>query len=177
MFKGGLSLFILITFFSIPSHSNEFMDGYIVMANNDTVRCKIRAGDFLGVRIINQQGEKEYIGAKDQKIIAFGFIDKGKRYEFQYLDPGKKHEDGFYQRLVKGTKYKLYGRPPQVQGDLPTYVLFNSLGEFEKFQQCFICPWKMQLRDLLKDDQKAIETIEKMPPLTMTIFTNLINKE
>jgi hypothetical protein len=71
----------------------------------------------------------------------------------------------------------LYGRPPQVQGDLPTYVLFNPSGEFAKLEQCFICPWKKQLRELLKDDPKALAAIERMPPLTMTMFTYLINKE
>ncbi|MCW3074663.1 MAG: hypothetical protein JWP69_1732 [Flaviaesturariibacter sp.] len=46
-----LMLFTIVVFSSIVSRSAELLNGYIVMTNNDTVKCDIRSDDFLGVRI------------------------------------------------------------------------------------------------------------------------------
>ena len=173
---------ILIATFSIAARAAEPLNGYIVMANNDTIQCKIKAGRFLnnpfrGITVINEQGAAETFPSKDKKIIAFGFVENLRRYDFLFIDVGDKLESGFYQLNVKGPKYKLYYKPTTVYGGNPTYVLFNPTGEFAKFEPCVLCPWKKQLRVLLKDDPKALAAVENAPRVNMPQFVLDINKE
>ena len=180
--KTGIRVLLLILIastFSLPGSAAEPLTGYVVMANNDTIICKIKGGRFLnpfyGITIINEAGQEQSFRAKDKKIIAFGFVEYLRRYHYLFVEAGDKYEHGFYQRVVDG-KYKLYGRPATVQGDLPTYVLFNSTGQFTKFQACLICPWKKQLRELLKDDTKAVEAVESAKPSNVPQFVMDLNK-
>ena len=173
-------LFIIITF-SIVASAAEPLNGYIVMANNDTIQCKIKSGRFLnnpfhGITIINEQGKDEFLPSRDKKIIAFGFVEKLRNYHYLFVDVGDKLESGFYQLIVNGPKYKLYSRPTTVYGGNPTYVLFNQNNEFTKFEPCVICPWKKQLRELLKDDPKALEHIENASRVDIPKFVTDINK-
>ena len=176
-----LMLAILITSFAIVASAAEPVPGYIVMANNDTIQCKIKSGRFLsnpfkGITIINEQGADEFLPSKDRKIIAFGFVENLKPYHYLFVDVGDKLENGFYQLIVNGAKYKLYGRPTTIYGGNPTYVLFNQGGDFTKFEPCVVCPWKKQLRELLKDDPKALENIETASRVNIPKFVIDINK-
>ena len=150
------------------------------MANNDTVICKIKGGRFInpfyGITIINEQGEQQAFHKQDKKIIAFGFVENSRLYDYLFIDVGNKLENGFYQRLVNGGRYKLYGRPPTVAGGNPIYVLFNPSGEFTKFDPCVFCPWKKQLRELLKDDPKALELVDSASRFNIPKFVMDINK-
>ncbi len=61
-----ITLVIIVTIFSIAASAAEPLNGYIVMANNDTIQCKIKNGRFLnnpfhGITIINEHGEDESI--------------------------------------------------------------------------------------------------------------------
>lgn len=174
-------LAILIATFSTASAATEPLAGYIVMANNDTILCKIKSGRFLsnpfnGITIVNEQGEDEVLPSKTKKIIAFGFVENLKSFHYLFVEVGDKFETGFYQRIVDGRKYKLYGRPTTVYGGNPTYVLFNQVGDFTKFEPCVLCPWKKQLRELLKDDAQALEKVESAPRVDIPKFVIDINK-
>jgi hypothetical protein len=131
---------------------------------------------FYGITKIDSEGNKEVFRAKDKSVIAFGYVERGKRYDFLYVEAGNKEEHGFYQRLINGPKYKLYGRPSTVQGGNPTYVLFNLSSEFTKFEPCVLCPWKKLLREFLKDDAKALELVENAPRYNIPQFVVDINK-
>jgi hypothetical protein len=78
----------------------------------------------------------------------------------------QRSESGFYQQLVNGPKYRLYTHVltsstyPGVTMEHPQYVAFNAAGDVVKFETCLACPWKKQLRNLLKDDTKALELLE-----------------
>ena len=176
-------LFFTITSYSLMALAAKPLDGYVVMANNDTIQCKIRDGRFLnnpfgGITIINEEGEELSFRAKDKKIIAFGFIENFKRYHYKFIEAGEKNDQGFYQLLVNGPKYKLYSRVGLVQGEGITYVLFNPSGEFVKFQPSLLNPWKKQLRDLLKDDPHALKAVEEAKLSTnMSLFVMDLNKE
>lgn len=174
-------LFIIVTTFSISAGAAELVDGYIVMANNDTVKCKMKGGRFLstpfnGITIIDEQGQEQSVRAKDKKIIAFGFVEKYRTYHYLYVDAGDKLENGFYQLMINGPRYRLYGRPTTVYGGNPTYVLFTPTGEHTTFEPCVLCPWKKQLRELLKDDSKALELVENAPRVNIPKFVMDINK-
>jgi hypothetical protein len=79
--------------------------------------------------------------------------------------------------MVDGEKYKLYGRATTVQGGLPTWILFNPAGQFVKFETAFLSPWKKQLRELLKDDPKALEAVEEVSAKSnIPIFVAGLNK-
>lgn len=176
-----LILVIIITSFSIASRAAEPLIGYIVLENNDTIQCKIRSGRFLnnifhGITIINEEGKDESLPSKDKKIIAFGFIENLRTYHYLFVDVGDKLENGFYQLIDNGPKYKLYGRPATVYGGNPTYVLFNQAGELAKFETCVVCPWKKQLREILKDDVKALEYVENASRVNIPKFVRDINK-
>lgn len=173
-------LLIISTTFTIAAMAAEPVPGYIVLANNDTIRCQIKAGRFLtvpfrGITIINEQGKDEFLPSKDKKIIAFGFVEFFRRYDYLFVDVGDKLESGFYQLLNAG-KYKLYGRPATVYGGNPIYVLYNPAGEFLKFEPCVVCPWKKQLRALLKDDTKAVAAVEDASRVNIPKFVVEINR-
>lgn len=174
-------LFILLPIFSLAARAAEPLAGYVVMENSDTIKCKIKSGRFLanpyyGITIINEQGEEQTFKGKDKKIIAFGFEENLRRYDYLFVDVGDKSENGFYQRLVNGSKYKLYSQPPTIYGGNPTYVLYNQKGEFVKFEPCLVCPWRKQLREFLKDDAKAVELVEDAPRVNIPKFVLDINK-
>ncbi len=174
-------LVIIVSAISIAARTAEPLNGYIVMANNDTIQCKIKSGRFLnnpfnGITIINEQGKDESLPSKDKKIIAFGFVENLRSFHYLFVDVGDKLESGFYQLIVNGLKYKLYSRPTTVYGGNPTYVLFNQKNDFTKFEPCVVCPWKKQLRQLLKDDLKALEHIENASRVDIPKFVKDINK-
>lgn len=176
-----ITIVIILTIFSIAAHAAEPLKGYIVMANNDTIQCKIKSGRFLnnpfyGITIINEQGEDEAFNSRDRKIIAFGFTEKLNSFHYLFVDVGDKLESGYYQLIVNGPHYKLYGRPTTLYGGNPTYVLFNQNRDFTKFEPCVVCPWKKQLRELLKDDPKALEHIENASRVDIPRFVTEINK-
>lgn len=165
----------------MTAQAAEPLKGYIVMSNNDTIECKIKSGRFLnnpfyGITIINDQGEEASFNSKDKKIIAFGFTEKSSSYHYLFVDVGDKLESGFYQLIVNGPQYKLYGRPTTIYGGNPTYVLFNQNHVFIKFEPCVVCPWKKQLRELLKDDLKALEHIDNASRIDIPKFVTEINK-
>jgi len=174
-------LVIIVTVFSIAASATEPLNGYIVMTNSDTIQCKIKGGRFLnnpfhGIIIINEGGKEESLPSKEKKIIAFGFVEKSRSYHYLFVDVVDKFESGFYQLIVNGFKYKLYSRPTTVYGGNPTYVLFNQNEVFAKFEPCVVCPWKKQLRELLKDDLKALEHIENALRVDIPKFVLEINK-
>lgn len=171
-----LLLFITVITFSIAARSADLFDGYIVMTSNDTVKCKIRSGDFNGVTVISEQGEKEVYRSKDEKIIAFGYFKEGRWVNYLFLNLDSKSDRGFYQRTVNGPKYIFYGRPPQVQGGSFTYILYKQTGEFLKFDACSgFCPWKKKLREFLSDDQNASKTIDMASPSSLSLYVAHLN--
>lgn len=172
-----LTLLISVMIFSIAARSAD-LNGYIVMANNDTVKCKIRAFDFNGVTVIHEQGNKEVYRSKDEKIIAYGYFEKGKWVNYSFLNVGSNSDKGFYQRLVNGPKYRLFGRAPEVQGGNFTYLLFKPSGELLKFDACSgFCPWRKKLREFLSDDSKAEEAIDKATPYTLPLYIGHLNRQ
>ena len=184
-----LLIFILCLIFTSTAQAAEYLDGYIVLANKDTVKCKFKAGGFIRstsfnrIVIITEQGEEQVFRAHDKKILGYGFVERGRRYDFLFVDVKPKAESGFYQRIVDGDKYKLYAHVLSSQGypgistAQPQYVLFNTAGAFEKFETCVLCPWKKQLRQLLKDDANALEILENTSRLEIPNFVVAINKE
>lgn len=171
-----LLLLIFIVTISAAARSADLYDGYVVMTNNDTVKCKVKSGDFSGVTVINEQGEKEVYRIKDEKIIAFGYFKEGRRYDYFFLNLGSNNDKGFYQRTVNGPKYVFYGRPPQVQGGSFTYVLYKQSGEYLKFDACSaFCPWKKKLREFLSDDENAGKAIDMASPSSLSLYVAHLN--
>ncbi len=173
-------LCLLITTLSNAAFAVDLLEGYIVTASGDTIRCKVKGGKFLtspfnGISIINN-GVEEQVRSKDQSIMAFGFTERGISYHYLYVNVGDKLENGFYQLLVNGTRYKLYTRPTQVYGGNPTYVLFNPAGRFTYFEPCVVCPWKKQLRHLLQDDPTALEKVDNASRVNIPKFVKEINE-
>lgn len=181
-------VFILITTFCLAAQAADYVNGYIVLANNDTVKCKFKVGGlvlsrgFTRLAITTEQGEEQVYHGKDKKVLGYGFVEKGRKYDFIYVDVKPKVESGFYQRIVDGAKYKLYvhvistSTYPGIASGSPQYVLFNTSGEYKKFETCIACPWKKHLRELLKDDAKALEVLETTSRLDIPKFVVEINK-
>ena len=176
-----LILLLLITTSSFAAHAAEALPGYIVLASHDTVQCKIKGGKFLTspfqrITIINEHGQDETLPSKGKKIIAFGFIENMRRYDYLFLDTGDRLETGFFQLLVDGSRYKLYVHPTTIYGGNSTYVLFTPTGEFAKFEPCVVCPWKKQLRELLRADAAALAEVDNASRINVPKFVLEINK-
>lgn len=182
-----IMLYILVLGFSARGYAADFLDGYIVMANKDTVQCRFKSGGFFRsisfkrIEVTTAEGEKQVYRADDKKILGFGVVERGIRYDFIYVELKPRSESGFYQRIVDGGKYKLYVHTvvsqgyPGVSTAQPQYVLFNPAGEFRKFETCVLCSWKKQLRELLKDDEKALALLETASRLEIPKFVLAIN--
>jgi hypothetical protein len=173
----SLLVFLFIVCISLSSRANDSIDGYVIMANKDTVKCKFSLRSlrvfrpFYLIKVRTETGEEQTFRAKDKKILGYGFKDMGVQYHFWYIEMKKKSESGFYQQLINGPKYKLYTA-------LPYYVLFAPTGDFVQFEACILCPWKKQLRELLKDDTKALELLENGADRNKIIdFVSAINRE
>jgi hypothetical protein len=176
-----LLLAFLITTFSAAAGAADLLPGYVVMANHDTVHCKIKGGKFLSnpfyrVTIVSETGEEETLPSQTKKIIAFGFVEKLRSFHYLFVDVGDKLESGFYQLVVDGLKYQLYGRPATLYGGNPTYVLFNPKRDFKKFEPCVLCPWKKQLRELFKDDPAALQHLENASRVDIPSLVIDLNK-
>lgn len=184
-----LLVFILFLSFTATGRAADFLDGYIVLANRDTVKCKFKVGglihstSFTRIAIVTEGGEEQVYRARDKEVLGYGFVEKGRRYDFLFVDVKPKSESGFYQRIVDGDKYQLYVHLVSSQGypgvstAQPQYVLFNAAGAFEKFETCVLCPWKKQLRELLREDPKALEHLENTSRLEIPSFVRIINKD
>jgi hypothetical protein len=186
----NLLIIIFLANFSIAGRAAEFLDGYIVLANNDTIECKFKIGGFVSatnffnkLTIVTRQGEEQVYHARDKKVLAYSVLEKGRIYTYRFVETKVKSETGFYQRVVNGGKYKLYLHlvgtygSPGINVAQPNYVLFSPSGEYEKFDPCILCPWKKQLRQLLRDDQKALEILENASRLDIPKFVLEIDKQ
>lgn len=165
---------------SFAARAVDTHPGYIVLAEGDTVTCTIKGGRFLqrtfyGITVIDEGGKDTFLPSKEKKILGYGFSDGLRTYHYRFVDVGDKLENGFYQLLDNGPKYRLYGRPTTVYGGNPTYVLFNGEA-FTKFEPCVVCPWKKGLRELLKDDPEALEAVEKASRVDIPSFVRGLNK-
>jgi hypothetical protein len=163
---------LLFSFISISARAAEMLDAYIVLPNNDTVKCKLKITNslvlatnfFNKLTVVMDDGTEEVYHARDKKLLAYGYIVKGRQYHYLYVDVKPKIESGFYLRMVNG-KYRLYSHLVGSIGYAGfgsasyQYVLFNPAGEFVKFEVTPLRPWKKQLRELLKDDSNALEKI------------------
>jgi hypothetical protein len=57
------------------------------------------------------------------------------------------------------------------------YVLFNAAGEWVKFETCVLCPWKKGMREVFKDDAKALEALANASyPINVPKFVAEVNK-
>jgi hypothetical protein len=162
---------LLLSFIGYSAHA-ELLDAYIVLPNNDTVKCKLKVTNSLilstnffdKLTIVTEDGSEKIYHARDKELLAYGFIEKGRQYHYLYVDVKPKIESGFYQRIVNG-KYRLYSHLVGSYGygtfgsSSYQYVLFNPAGEFVKFEVTPLRPWKKQLRELLKDDENALQKI------------------
>jgi|GEM_PF-1941225 len=183
-----VSVFIICLSFS--SRANDLIDGYVIMANKDTVKCKFsyrslkKFSPFYEIRGVMESGEEQAFRAKDKKILGYGFRDFGITYDFWYIEMKQKSESGFYRQVINGPRYRLYSHMlssstyPGVSTSHPQYVLFNSAGDFVKFESCILCPWKKQMREVLKDDAKALELLESSADRNkIPEFITAINQE
>ena len=185
-------LLLLVALFTLSASSKaaDYLPGYIVLENNDTVQCKFKLGGFIlatnffnKLTVVNEQGEEQVYKAADKKVLAYGFVDGGRRFDYLYVDVKSKTESGFYQRIINGQHYKLYrhfvsaGGYGGISSASPIYVLFNPAGEYVRFDPCVVCPWKKQLRELMKDDPKALDVLEnKAKRLDIPGFVFELNK-
>jgi hypothetical protein len=161
----SLLLLIVTACISIASNAVELLDGYIVKTSKDTVKCKIKqthSMDFhKSVSILTEQGERLVYHAKDKKIVAFGFTLKGVDYVYLYIEVKPNPMSGFYQAVVIGPKYTLYGHIlVTAYTSFPYYVLYNSAGKLLNFSTCTLCPWKQRLRQALKDDTASLHLLD-----------------
>ncbi len=182
--------FVVLISSAFTVRAADFLEGYIVLANNDTIACKFKVTKGGGVTnffskltVVNEQGEEKVYVAADREVLAYGFTEFGKRYEYLYIDARQKVDRRFYQRIVDGPKYKLYVHTivtstyPGIGMGMPQYVLFTSAGESVKFENCILCPWKKQMRLLAKDDAKALELIEGASRLKIPELVAEMNKD
>jgi hypothetical protein len=167
----------------------EFLDGYVILASKDTVKCQFRTSTlrkfspFYEIRVVMEGGEEQAFRAKDKKILGYGFRDLGIAYDFWYIEMKQKSESGFYQQLINGPKYRLYSHMlssstyPGISMNHAQYVLFNAAGEWVKFETCVLCPWKKGMREVFKDDAKALEALANASyPINVPKFVAEVNK-
>ena len=186
----SLLVAVFIICLSLSSRAEDRIDGYVIMANKDTVKCTFsfrslkKISPFYEIRVVMENGEEQAFRAKDKTILGYGFRDFGVAYDFWYIEMKQKSESGFYRQLINGPKYRLYSHMLSsstyagVSTSHPQYVLFNATGNFVKFENCMVCPWKKQLREVLKEDTKALELLESVAERNkIPEFVATINKE
>jgi hypothetical protein len=170
-----LLLLIMVAGLSLPGRAAELLEGYIVTTGNDTTKCQFKTGGvvtytnfFNKLTVVKPGGEEQVFHARDKELVAFGVIRDGRWYHYLFVDARPSADRGFYQRLVGGPKYNLYGRmigsaAPGINVSSPLYVLFNPAGAFVKFETCALCPWRKLLRGLFAADAAALQALEQMP--------------
>lgn len=181
---------ILLAIVSISSRGADYLDGYVVFANNDTMKCKFKLGGFIvatnffnRLTIVNDKGEEQLYKAHEKKILAYGFVDGGRRFNYQYFEVEPKVESGFYQRINNSPRYKLFRHMVSTSGGVvgsvsPVYVLLTPAGNYVRFDPCIACPWKRKLRKLLQDDPKALDILENQAKAKdIPAFVLELNKE
>lgn len=165
----------------------DLVNGYIIKANGDTVKCKIKLGGVPRatggdqVTVVNQDGESIRYKAKEGEVIGYGVYLAGRSADFRYFELKPKAESNFYQLLYNGSKYKLYyiietADMGTVVTSSPKYVFVNEKGAFNFFGTCTICGWRKRLGELLQDDAAALVELEKISAKDIPDFVGRIDK-
>ena len=104
----SILLVVLGFCFSFTTKSNDFADGYIVLAGQDTVSCKIKIGgkrpvtNYTTVVIMTTDGDEKVYKAKDKLVLAYGFQSMGVRFDYRFAEIQKTYESGFFRLIDDG---------------------------------------------------------------------------
>ena len=169
----------------------ELVDGYIVPAGKDTVRCKIEIPRmanktfdlFLKVSVTDSAGHVVTYKAKNRELNGFGFVYGGANYEYHLWKDNK--DDVFAMRKITGKKVNLYyyytyesmgGGSMPVKNEM--YILEDTGKNAISVSGGLLSGFKKKIKKFFEADSKIamlvdtnISTINDLPA-----FVNKINK-
>ncbi len=163
---------ILIALILIGSNllAKDLIDGYILMPNNDTIKCKIKVPKDLDlfdkVSIQDSLGKEQTYKAKNKEINGFGFFYKDQKHDYTLIvdDHGGAQ---FLMRKLAGTRFILYyrydymsfGSGASYRSD--TYRLEDTAKRTVTVTGGIFSSYKKKIKTFLKDDPAMLDLFEK----------------
>lgn len=152
--------------------ANGPVDGYLITATNDTVRCKIHVSGlqlFDEVHLVDTLGKEIAFYPDQQSIRGFGFVYKKNRYDYVPMADETGHRQ-FMIRIVKGERLNLYYHFDIVEsyagtGRYETYLLEDTHGHLLTVGYNTLGSYKNKIREFLNGD-KALRSL-----FNNTVFT------
>jgi hypothetical protein len=163
---------ILISLMLIGSNllAKDLVDGYILMSNNDTIKCKIKVPKDLAlfdkVSIQDSLGKEQTYKAKNIDINGFGFFYQGQKYDYTLIIDDRRGAQ-FLMRKLAGTRFNLYYRYDYVsfasgasyRSD--TYMLEDTAKRSVTVTGNAFSSYKKKIKAFLKDDPAMLDLFEK----------------
>lgn len=176
-----------ILFCSAWSVQANVVGGYMILAGQDTVLCKIKiAGKkqvtgYSALVIVTETGEEKVFRAIDKQVVAFGFNYMGVMAHYRFAEIKKTYESGFFRLIDNGKNYKLYVHIYRtsyngVIVDQPHYVVFKPNGEYVDLTTHALGNWKKNLKHILRDNPEALKAMENVSRTEIDSFIRSLNK-
>jgi hypothetical protein len=162
---------ILISLMLIGSNllAKDLVDGYILLSNNDTVKCKIKVPRDLAmfdkVSIKDSLGKEQTYKAKSIDINGFGFFYKDKKYDYTLILDDRAGAQ-FLMRELAGPRFNLYYRydyssaGPGASYRSDTYVLEDTAKRTVRVTGGVFSSYKKKIKVFLKDDPSMLELFD-----------------
>lgn len=182
-----MKYFLLVLFLQLSFHvfANETVDGYVVMANKDTIRATIKitgklpVTDYYTLVLIENGVEKQHF-AKDRKILAYGFDFGQISYSYRFFDIKKGYGSGFFRLIEDGQNFQLFeGKVKSATSASAVsnshYVLVKSSGESQNFTTSLFSKWKNTLKEFIGDNPEAKQALNDVKRTEVPNFVRLLN--
>ncbi|MFC3881620.1 hypothetical protein ACFOSV_15605 [Algoriphagus namhaensis] len=170
--------------------AQNYVNGYVLFAEQDTVKCQIKIGgkkadtNYYALVIKNQKGEAEdeVYKAKEGKVIGYGIREFGAELDYRNVEISGTNDGGFFKLVDNGPNYKLYLHMVSTSTNgvvttLPQYAMYKPNGEYVILTTHMLGNWKKNLRKILADNPKYLPEVEKVGRMEIPEFVEKLNSE
>ncbi|UJP63791.1 hypothetical protein [Mongoliitalea daihaiensis] len=179
-------LLLICTLCSFSLHANELVNGYIVMANQDTIQTSIKiagrapiTNSQILVTVDDARGEQLFQAA-DKQVLGYGFKLNQVSYSFRFFDIQRSFGSAFFRLIENGDNFLLYEN--KVKGidrtaEVPNshYVLMKSSGETINFTTALFSNWKKVVKEFVWDNPEALKALSDLKRNEVPAFVRFLN--
>jgi hypothetical protein len=150
--------------------AKDWVDGYTLLPNDDTVKCKIKVPKDLDlfdkVSVQDSLGMEQTYKSKNKEINGFGFFYKDQKYDYALIVDDRGGAQ-FLMRKLAGTRFNLYyrydymsfGSGASYRSD--TYMLQDTAKRSVTVTGNAFSSYKKKIKAFLKDDPAMLDLFEK----------------